>query len=115
MYSLIYYEALQVSSCKHLPQFSHDHVWNSYLFNLFMGVSFSVETYTLEVMFIVTLLSLHILVAVWAGYTLTKHTLTRFGYQFHDPGFKVAVSNMANGVRLCLCRRHRGYQEMCPH
>ena len=75
----------------------------------------SVETYTLELMFIVTHLSPHILVAVWAGYTLIKHTLTRFGYQFHGPGCKVALSDMANGVRLCLCRRHRGYQEMRPH
>ena len=75
----------------------------------------SVETYTLELMFIVSFLSPHILVAVWAGYTLTKHTLTRFGYQFHGPGCKVALSDMANGVRLCLCRRHRGYQELCPH
>ena len=75
----------------------------------------SVETYTLELMLIVTFLSSHILVGVWAGYTLTKHTLTRFGYQFHGPGCKVALSDMANGVRLCLCRRHRGYQEMCPH
>ena len=75
----------------------------------------SVATYTLELMFIVTFLSPHILVAVWAGYTLTKHTLTRFGYQFHGPGCKVALSDMANGMRLCLCRRHRGYQEMLPH
>ena len=75
----------------------------------------SVETYTLELMLIVTFLSSHILVAVWAGYTLTKHTLTRFGYQFHGPGCKVALSDMANSVRLCLCRRHRGYQEMHPH
>ena len=75
----------------------------------------SVETNTLELMFIVTFLSSHILVAVWAGYVLTKHTLTRFGYQFHGPGCKMALSDMANGVRLCLCRRHRGYQEMLPH
>ena len=75
----------------------------------------SVETNTLELMFTVTFLSPHILVAVWAGYTLTKHTLTKFGYQFHGPGCKVALSDMANGVRLCLCRRHRGYQEMSPH
>ena len=72
----------------------------------------SVGTYTLESMFIITLLLPHILMAVWAGYTLTKHTLTRFGYQFHGPGCKVALSDMANGVRLCLCRRHRDYQEM---
>ena len=75
----------------------------------------SVETNTIELMFIVTFLLPHILVAVWAGYTLTKHTLTRFGYQFHGPGCKVALSDMANGVRLCLCRRHRGYQELLPH
>ena len=75
----------------------------------------SVETYTLELMFIITFLSPHILAAVWAGYTLTKHTLTRFGYQFHGPGCKVALSDMANGVRLCLCRGHRDYQEMLLH
>ena len=69
----------------------------------------SVGTHTLELMFIVTFLLPHILVAVWAGYTLTKHTLTRFGYR---PGCKVALSDMANGVRLCLCKRHRGDQEM---
>ena len=75
----------------------------------------SVETNTLELMFFVTFISPHILVAVWAGYTLTKHTLTRFGYRFHSPGCKVALSDMANGVRLRLCRRHRGYQELRPH
>ena len=65
----------------------------------------SVETYTLELIIIVTLLSSHVLVALWAGYTLTKHTLTRFGCQFHG---KVTLSDM------CLYRRHRGYQEMLP-
>ena len=77
------------------------------------GYDLTVGTYTLEVIFLATFLTPHILVALWAGYTLTKHTLTRFGYQFHGPGCKVALSDMANGVRLCLCRRHRGYQEMC--
>jgi hypothetical protein len=72
----------------------------------------SVETYTLELIIIVTLLSSHILVALWAGYTLTKHTLTRFGYQFNGPGCKVALSDMANGVRRCLSRRYSGYQEL---
>ena len=65
-------------------------------------------TYTLELIIIGTLLSSHVLVALWAGYTLTKHTLTRFGCQFHGPGCKVALSDMANGVRRCLYRRHRG-------
>ena len=72
----------------------------------------SVGTYTLELGFTACLLAPHILVALWACYTLTKHTLTRFGYQFHGLGCKVALSDMANGVRLCLCRRHRGYQEL---
>ena len=67
------------------------------------------STYTLELTFIATLLTPHILVALWVGYTLTKYTLTRFGYQFHGPGCKMALSDMANGVRLCLYRRHRGY------
>ena len=75
-------------------------------------VDLSVETYTLELMFIVTFLSSHILVAVWAGYALTKHTLTRFGYRFSGLGCKVALSDMAYCVRWCLCRRHRGYQEL---
>ena len=72
----------------------------------------SVGTYTLELTITFILLSPHILVALWAGYTLTKYTLTRFGYQFHGPGCKVALSDMANGVRLCLCRRRRDYQEL---
>ena len=53
----------------------------------------SVKTDVLELIFILTFLSPHILVAVWAGYTLTKHTLIRFGYQFHGPGCKVALSD----------------------
>ena len=72
----------------------------------------SVGTHTLELTFIAIFLSPHILVALWAGYTLTKHTLTRFGYQFHVPGCKEALSDMANGVRRCLSRRYRGYQEL---
>ena len=72
----------------------------------------TVETYTIELTWIITIIIPHVLVALWAGYTLTKHTLTRFGYQFHGPGWKVALSDVANGVRLCLCRRHRDYQEM---
>jgi hypothetical protein len=70
------------------------------------------RTYPLELTFIATLLTPHILVSLWAGYTLTKHTLTRFGYQFHGPGCKEALSDIANGVRLCLSRRRRGYQEL---
>ena len=71
------------------------------------------STYTLELTFIATLLTPHILVALWAGYTLTKYTLTRCGYQLHEPGgCKMALSDMANGVRLCLYRGHRGYQEL---
>ena len=93
-------------------------VFHTTLFGILMLITYlwkydlSVGTYTLELMFIFTLLLPHILVALWAGYTLTKHTLTRFGYQFHGPGCKVALSDMANGVRLCLCRRYRDYQEL---
>ena len=94
----------------------HSTVYGIFICTVYLWqYNLSVETYILELMFIVTFLSPHILVVVWAGYTLTKHTLTRFGYQFHGPGCEVALSDMANAVRLCLCRRHRGYQEMHPH
>ena len=73
----------------------------------------SIGTYTLELIFTATLLTPHVLVALWAGYTLTKYTLTRFGYQFHGPGGpKVTLRDMADSVRLCLCRRCSGYQEL---
>ena len=77
----------------------------------YLWESMTVETYTLELILIVSFLSPQILIALWAGYTVTKHTLTRF----HGPGCKVALNDMANDVRLCLCRRHRGYQEMLPN
>ena len=79
------------------------YLWLNYL---------TVETYTLELTFIFTSFIPHILVALWAGYTLTKHILTRFGYQFHGPGCKVALSDMTNCVRTCVCKRYRRYQEM---
>ena len=73
----------------------------------------SVGTYTLEQIFIAIFVTPHILVAVWAGYTLTKHTLTRFSRQFHGPGFKGVLMDMTNTVRMYLCcRRQGGYQEM---
>ena len=73
----------------------------------------SIGTFSLELVITGILLTPHILVVLWAGYTLTKYTLTRFGYQFHGPGgCKMSLSDMANGVRLCLYRRHRGYQEL---
>ena len=82
---------------------------------IYLWKDLSVDTYTLELMFIATFLSPHILVAVWAGYTFTKHTLTRFGYQLHGhSGCKVALSDSASCLRLCLCRRHGSYQEMLP-
>ena len=73
----------------------------------------SIGTYTLELIFTATLLTPHALVALWAGYTSTKYTLTRFGYQFHGPGGpKVTLRDMADSVRLWLCRRCSGYQEL---
>ena len=94
-------------------------VFHMALFGLFLCATdlwwhrLSIRTYTLELIFIAILLTPHILVALWAGYTLTKYTLTRCGYQFHGPGgCKMALSDMANGVRLCLYRRHSGYQEL---
>ena len=73
----------------------------------------SVGTYTLEQIFIAVFVTPHVLVAVWGGYTLTKHTLTKVGHQFHGPGFKGVLMDMTNTVRMYLCcRRQGGYQEM---
>ena len=75
----------------------------------------TVETYSLEVALITILFTPHVLVALWAGYTLTKHMQTRLRCKFRGPGCKVALRYMANGVRLCLhCKSHTGYQEMLP-
>ena len=68
----------------------------------FWKQNLSVGTHTLEMIFTVTLLTPHILLVLWSGYALIKHALTRFGYEFHGPGCKEALSDMANGVRLSL-------------
>ena len=75
----------------------------------------SLETYLLEVAFITILSTPHVLVALWAGYTLTKHIRTRLRCKFRGRGCKVGLRYMANCVRLCLCcGSHTGYQEMLP-
>ena len=78
-------------------------------------LDFSVGTHSLELTFIAAFLVPHLLVAVWAGYTLTKHTLTWVGFQFHSAGLMEALSDVAKGMRHCLCRRSSGYQEMGAH
>ena len=72
----------------------------------------SIETYTLGITLVATLFTPHILVAVWAGYALTKHMRTRFGHQLHGHGCRIAFRNMASGVRNCLRQRHSSYQEL---
>ena len=70
----------------------------------------SIPTETLIVTSIFIPLLSHILVFVWAGYTLTSYIMRRCGYHFDHPcGCIVAL---VNGVKKCLHRRHSDYQEL---
>ena len=60
-------------------------------------------------MIIIPLLS-HILVFVWAGYTLTSHVMRRCRHCFNQRDYREAL---VNAVNKCLHRSRRGgYQEM---
>ena len=69
----------------------------------------SVETYTLEVTFIALLITPHILVALWAGYTFIKLLLSK---QVCCIKYKVTMNDISNCIRHSLQRRYVGYQEM---
>ena len=70
----------------------------------------SIQMETLIVTSIFIPLLSHILVFVWAGYTLTSYIMRRCGYHFDHPcGCIVAL---VNAVKKCLHRRHSDYQEL---
>ena len=70
----------------------------------------SIPTETLILALITIPLLSHILVFVWAGYTLTSYIMRHCGYHFDHPcGCIVAL---VNGVKKCLHRRHSDYQEL---
>ena len=73
-------------------------------------VDLSIPMETLIVTSIFIPLLSHILVFVWAGYTLTSYIMRRCGHHFDYPcGCIVAL---VNGVKKCLHRRHGDYQEL---
>ena len=71
----------------------------------------SVETQTLEGTLIAISLASHLLVALWASYILTRLAVRKLALQFG--GYtSLALSNVADKVRLCFRRRHESYQEL---
>ena len=67
----------------------------------------SIKTETLERIFIIIPATSHILVLMWAGYTLTHWIMSHFGYQFNC---KLALTDLANAVKQQFNRRRGSYQ-----
>ena len=67
----------------------------------------SIKTETLEKIFIIIPATSHILVLMWAGYTLTHWIMSHFGYQFNC---KLALTDLANAVKQQFNRRRGSYQ-----
>ena len=67
----------------------------------------STETETLEMTFIIIPVISHILILMWAAYTLTHRIIKHFGYHFNC---KVALTDLAKNLQLYFHRRHGGYQ-----
>ena len=70
----------------------------------------SIKTETLEKIFIIIPAASHILVFMWAGYTLTRRIMSHFGYQFNPRDCKVALTDLANAVKRQFNRRRGSYQ-----
>ena len=70
----------------------------------------SIPTETLILALIIIPLLSHILVFMWAGYTLISYIMRRCGYHFDHPCGCIVV--LVNGVKKCLHRRHSDYQEL---
>ena len=94
-------------------------IYHFILFSIFIIVSYlwsydySVGTNTLVVTIIATGLASHLLVALWASYTLTRLAMRKLKLQFGGSGYiSLALSNVPEKVRLCFWGRHRSYQEL---
>ena len=70
----------------------------------------SIKTETLEKIFIIIPAISHILVLMWAGYTLTHWIMSHFGYQFNPHDCKVALTDLVNAVKRQFNRRRGSYQ-----
>ena len=70
----------------------------------------SIYTETLEKIFIIIPIISHILVLMWAGYTLTHWIMSHFGYQFNPHDCKLALTDLVNAVKRQFNRRRGSYQ-----
>ena len=70
----------------------------------------SIQTGTLEKIFIIIPATSHILVFMWAGYTLTRRIMSHFGYQLNPHDCKVALTDLVNAVKRQFNRRRNSYQ-----
>ena len=58
----------------------------------------SIQTGTLEMIFLIIPATSHILVFMWAGYTVTRRIMSHFGYQLNPHDCKVALTDLVNAV-----------------
>ena len=67
-------------------------------------------TETLEMTFVIIPVISHILVFMWAAYTLTHRIMKHFGYHFNC---KVSLTDLAKDLQL-YCHRRRGNYQVLP-
>ena len=70
----------------------------------------SIQTGTLEMIFIIIPATSHILVFMWAGYTVTRRIMSHFGYQLNPHDCKAALTDLVNAVKRQFNRRRISYQ-----
>ena len=70
----------------------------------------SIQTRTLEKIIIIIPVTSHILVFMWAGYTLTRRIMSHFGYQLNPHDWKVALTDLVNAVKQQFNRQRSSYQ-----
>ena len=70
----------------------------------------SIQTGTLEKIFLIIPATSHILVFMWAGYTVTRRIMSHFGYQLNPHDCKVALTDLVNVVKQQFNRRCSSYQ-----
>ena len=73
----------------------------------------STGTETLMETFIIIPIISHVLVFMWAMYTLINWIMSHFGYQFNPSDCRVALTNLANAVKWYF-RRKRGSYQVLP-
>ena len=65
---------------------------------------------SVEKLGIIALVISHILVLMWAGYTLIHWIMSHFGYQFNPHDCKAALTDLVNAVKRQFNRRRGSYQ-----